>query len=237
MSAGRRIVVTQSNYIPWRGYFDLIDEADVLVVYDDVQYTKNDWRNRNKIKTSHGLHWLTAPVRKAPLHTAIDEIELDLSRPWRRMHLETISVSYRKTPGFGAIFEGYREVLERAPPRLSALNVSLLRWLMQLMEIRTEIVDVRSLSTSGHRTERLIGIVRELGGAVYLSGPSAASYLDAGAFRRAGIGLEYKSYVYPDYPQLWGPFEGGVSVLDMLFNVGAPARGSLKSLAPNVKVV
>ena len=233
----RRVAILQSNYIPWRGYFDLIDGVDVFVIYDDVQYTKNDWRNRNRIKTPSGLRWLTVPVRHAFLGQAIDAVEIVDEQPWRRAHREALKANYGRAEFFDAMFPALADLLDTPRATLSELNRVLIRWVVDRLSIRTEIVDVRSLKGDGRRTERLLAIVGELGGDVYVSGPAAAAYLDLDAFRSAGIGLEYKSYDYEPYPQLWGAFEGAVTALDLLFNAGPHARDGLKSRSPNTRVV
>jgi hypothetical protein len=233
----RRIVITQSNYLPWRGYFDMIDDADVFVVYDDVQYTKNDWRNRNRIKTKTGAQWLTVPVRHIRLGQSVDSVETSGALPWRGAHRQAVQTNYGKAKFFHEAFAGFEAALECAPSMLTGLNRALIRWAMERLAIRTEIVDVRDLSVGGYRSERLIAIVRALGGDIYLSGPSAAAYLDVEAFRAAGIGLEYKSYAYEAYPQLWGDFEGNVSILDLILNQGRNARQFLKSSTPNIRIV
>lgn len=233
----RRIAIIQSNYIPWRGYFDLIDDVDVLVVYDDVQFTKNDWRNRNIIKISTGTQWLTVPVRRPYLKQSIDEVEIASEQPWRRVHQEAIRSNYGRAAFFASLFPSFQALLDSAPGTLSALNRGLIGWAMDVLDIETKVVDVRALSAPGRRTERLLAIVRELGGDTYLSGPSAAAYLDVEAFRSQGIRLEYKSYAYEPYRQLWGTFEGAVSIIDLLFNAGPEARRFLKSTEPNLRVV
>ena len=233
----RRVAIIQSNYIPWRGYFDLIDDADIFVIYDAVQYTKNDWRNRNKIKTPVGPRWLTVPVRHEFLGQSIDAVKVATDRPWRRIHADTIKVNYAKAKFFEPVFSAYIASLESAPDTLSGLNRALIRWVMETLTIQTNVVDVRTLAASGQRTERLIAITRELGGEIYLSGPSASAYLDIEAFRNSGIGLQYKSYTYEPYQQCWGPFIGEVSILDLLFNTGPEARKYLKSSVSNVLVV
>ena len=232
-----RVAILQSNYIPWRGYFDLISDVDVLVIYDDVQYTKNDWRNRNRIKTPTGERWLSVPVRHAFLGQPIDSVEIADEQPWRRIHREALRANYARAAYFAEIAPGLFSALDSSPDKLTDLNRTLMRWIMDRLKIQTELVDVRRLSAAGHRTERLIDIVRELGGDLYLSGPSAAAYLDVEAFRVAGIGLEYKTYAYEPYPQLWGNFSGAVSVLDLLFNTGPDAGRHLKSRTANLRVV
>ncbi len=229
----RRVAILQSNYVPWRGYFDLMDDVDVFIVYDEVQYTKNDWRNRNRLKTRSGLTWLTVPVRRDGLDTRIDEARLDWTRDWTEKHRNQLAEAYREAPHWEPVASEFFGIIGKRHDRLSDLNLELMRWAAGRLGIATEIVRSTDLPGNGGKTGRLVGLVRAVGGTSYLSGPAARSYLDPDAFARAGIGVEYKSYDYAPYPQLWGEFEGAVSVLDLLLNTGPEARRHLKSRTPN----
>lgn len=228
-----RVGILQSNYVPWRGYFDLMDDCDVFIVYDDVQYTKSDWRNRNKLKTRTGTTWMTVPVRRSGLATRIDEAMIDWTKDWTEKHRHLVIENYCGAPYFEEISSAFFEVLDRRHLRLSALNVALLRTIAARLDIETKIVLSSELYPHGGKTDRLISLVKSVGGDIYLSGPSAESYLDRDAFQRAGLALEYKSYDYEPYQQLWGAFDGAVSILDLLMNTGPAARRYLKSCTPN----
>jgi len=232
-----RVGILQSNYIPWRGYFDLIDDCDIFIVYDEVQYTKSDWRNRNKLKTPKGANWITVPVQRTGLSTRIDEALIDWTKDWTQRHIALVSENYRDAPHFSKIAAGFFGHLTRQHERLSQLNFDLTTWLADRLDIKTEFRSSSGLGVPGGKTERLISLVKAVGGTTYLSGPAAESYLDVEAFRRAGLGLEYKTYDYEPYPQLWGPFEGAVSILDLLMNTGPEARRFLKSRSPRLRVV
>jgi hypothetical protein len=229
-SADRRAAILQSCYIPWKGFFDIIAKVDVFVIYDDVQYSKNHWHNRNLIKTQHGLKWLTVPVFRMNGHAnTIDATRV--AHPFAAKHWRSIAQSYAKA----CFFKRYSERLEHCfklaegLENLSAINVLLLEFICGELDIRTEIVTSRDLKAKGTRTERLVNICQEVGANMYLSGPSATTYLDETKFADAGIGVEWMDYAdYPSYPQLHGPFETRVTVLDLILNTGPDARRYLK---------
>lgn len=221
------VAVLQSNYIPWKGYFDIIRQSDLFVFYDDVQYTKNDWRNRNKIKTSSGTHWLTIPTG-ADLNRLICEVELKDAR-WQVKHLKSLRQWYAKAPYFSRYLGLLEEIyLGRQWNSLSQLNQHLIRLISTELGLRTEFASSTDYSLSGSREVRLLDLLRQIGPSTYLSGPSAADYLDPAAFGDAGIDLQFVDYSgYPEYPQLYPPFRHDVSVLDVLFNVGAESAGEV----------
>lgn len=217
-------VILQSNYIPWKGYFDLIHDADVFVFYDDVQFTKQDWRTRNKIKTAQGPQWLSVPAG-ADRNRLICEVRLTDSS-WQSKHWKTIEQNYRKCPHF----EQYRPIFEelylaRAWDNLSALNQTFIRRIArELLGITTHFIDSREFKAHGQKQDRLLDILGKLGATRYISGPAAKDYIDPARFEEAGIELIWKDYSgYPEYPQRYPPFEHGVSILDLLFNVGPSA--------------
>lgn len=220
----KTVVVLQSNYIPWKGYFDLIHDADLFVFHDDLQYTKNDWRNRNKIKTPKGAEWITIPVGTNE-HRVICEVEIK-DASWQGKHWKTIQRNYAKCPYFTRYRAFFEEVyLGCRWHNLSELNQYLTRTISQdLLAIPTEFSDSRQYQASGQKLERLIDLVTKAGADRYVSGPAAKDYIDPSRFTDAGIELVWKDYSgYPEYPQRYPPFEHGVSILDLLFNVGPHA--------------
>jgi hypothetical protein len=225
-----RCVILQPSYIPWRGYFDLIRRADVFVFYDDVQYDKHGWRNRNRIKTPEGPKWLTIPARAhgaVGSGTPILAIET-ADAVWPRKHLDALTRSYSRAPHFER-YRGWLEKTYQSPPRLLAdFTIATTIELAAMLGI-TSTLFLRSseLNISGRKTDRLIAILRKLGATHYLSGPSARDYLEADRFAEAGIELEWMTYDYPEYPQLYPPFDPHVSVLDLLFMTGEEAGGYL----------
>ncbi len=226
-----RVAILQSNYIPWKGYFDIIGSVDVFVVYDDVQYSKNHWHNRNKIKTPSGSQWVTIPVSKENgSFQNIDEIAI--AKPFARKHHQTIEQNYRRAPFYPLYESDLKRVYSSVElfDRLSEVNILFLEEISRLLGFRTRFVRSTGLSARGGRTERLIGICRELGATTYLTGPSAADYLDVGLFAAEEIRVEWMDYGgYPTYPQLYGEFDHAVSILDLLMNTGPDARAFMKA--------
>jgi hypothetical protein len=220
-----RVAVLQSNYLPWKGYFDIIHDVDLFVFYDDVQYTKGDWRNRNRIKTPGGVHWLTIPVG-APDHRRICDVELPRGN-WAAKHWRRIAAHYRSAPHFATYAPFFADVYQRMGWRtLSDLNQFLVeRIARDFLGIPTEIKDSRPFAARGRRLERLLDLLVKVGATTYVSGAAARAYLDEPLLAAAGIAVEWKDYGgYPEYPQLHPPFVHQVSIIDLLFHLG-PAAG------------
>lgn len=220
----KKVAVIQSNYIPWKGYFDVIHDVDQFIFYDDVQFTKNDWRNRNKIKTAQGLAWLTIPVGKHQ-DRLICEVEL-MDDGWRRKHWSTIQQAYSKAPYFRMYRDFFEYVYQEAQWfNLSDLNQFLIGHISrEFLGIQTEFKDSREFHPQGEKLDRLIDLLKKTGASLYVSGPSAQDYINNNVFQNAGIELVYKDYSgYPEYRQFYPPFEHAVSVLDLLFNCGPEA--------------
>ena len=222
-----KCAILQPSYIPWRGYFHQIQKADVFVFYDDVQYDKHGWRNRNRVKTPQGTQWLTIPVKKkgnVEEAREIREIEISRDRPWTRKHLSTLIQSYGKAPFFDKYAPLLAQWYSSSPCNLAQFTMDLTEQLAGLLGIRqTRFVRSSELSIPGHRTERLIKIVKALKCDHYISGPSAGAYLAEDQLAAEGITLEYMRYEYPEYPQLYPPFDAQVSILDLLVMTGDDA--------------
>ena len=219
-----KIGTIQSNFLPWRGYFDFIREVDLFIIHDDVQYTKGDWRNRNKIKTPHGAQWITVPVHYRQTDQLIEETDIDNSKLWARGMLNKIKNSYQKAPHFEPYFSELSDLMLEPAGTISDLNLRLIQWVCSHLEIKTPLTFSHEYNPQGAKTERLIGILKQVNATTYLSGPSAQAYLEPELFEQAGICLEYKVYDYPEYEQLYPPFEPAVSVIDLLFMVGKEAK-------------
>jgi len=225
-----RVGIIQSNYLPWRGYFDFIDDVDLFVVHDDLQFTKGDWRNRNKIKTENGLRWITVPVHYSRTAQLICETRIDYSRNWQREHRNAIEASLGKAAYIDDVFGLLQPAWNAQHETISDLNIALMSAICQYLQISTPLRMSAEFELQGARTERLIELLTAVGATTYLSGPTARDYLDERLFAEAGIRLEYKEYVYPSYRQLGEPFEGAVSIVDTIANCGPAARVVLKSL-------
>jgi len=227
-----KVGIIQSSYMPWRGYFDFIDDVDLFIFYDDVKYTHRTWRNRNLIKTSNGLLWLSVPV----IHgrdTLIQHAAIDYSSRWVDKHIRSLSLAYQKAPFFKAYADELFEILTRRLETISALNITICKWVLEKLSIRTALRMSSEFGVSGDKFERPLGILKRVGATSYLAGPTARPYTDPARFQEAGIQLEFKSYEYLDYPQLFGEFRANVTVMDLLFNCGEESMSFLKSVRPN----
>jgi len=217
-----KVAILQSNYIPWKGYFDIIHDVDIFVYYDEVKYTKNDWRNRNKIYPKNGLQWLTIPISKDAVRLKISEVLLG-NEHWQEQHYKSMAFSYGKSSHFGQIDMLAQDIyLQHHWSSLSELNQYVIEKIARYIGIETRFVDSRDLVLAGDRVERLISILQQLGADEYVSGPSARAYLHGHEhlFTENQIRLVYKDYTgYPSYPQLATPFEHAVSIVDMIANI------------------
>jgi hypothetical protein len=230
------VAVLQSAYVPWRGYFDIIASVDLFVIYDDVQYSKGSWRNRNRLKTSSGAKWLTVPV-KVTLGQPISEVLIDYGpKDWVEQHRGLIDQSLRDAPFYENAIGPWSEIVSARPSHLSALNVDLLSAYRDALDIRTPFADSRDYSLAGSATDRLLMLLKAVGATSYLSGPAASGYLDLASFRDAGIDLYYKNYDYAPYPQQGEGFQPDVSILDLLANLGPEAPGFVRTSAGDRKV-
>ncbi len=224
----RRVAIIQSSYIPWRGYFSIIARCDVFIFLDSVQFTRRDWRTRNRIKSPDGPRWLSIPVRqKGNYHASIDSIEI-ADPDWAFTHLRGIETSYRRAPYFEAVFPALRQAFldAAAKPLLSEANQALTAALLGMLGITTTLSRDADLLERGRLdaldpTRRLVELAAAVEATSYLSGPAARSYLDPAAFTARGISVEWMDYAgLPEYPQLWGPFDPALSIVDALLNLG-----------------
>lgn len=227
----KRIAVVQSSYIPWKGYFDLINSVDEFVLYDDMQFTRRDWRNRNRIKTPQGVAWLTIPVEvKGRYHQRIDET-VTVESDWRLRHWKTLVHSYRRAPSFDDLAPVLEPLyLASDERRLSSINRTFIEAVCDVLGVRTRLRWSTEYPATGTRTDRLVALCRAAGASHYLSGPAARAYLDERRFHESGISVSYADYDgYPEYAQLHGPFDHRVSIVDLLFTVGRDAPSYMKS--------
>ena len=233
----KTVVITQSNYIPWRGYFDLLRSADEVVLLDSVQYTRTDWRNRNLIKTPKGTKWLTIPVRGRYLQS-IDETHI-ADVDWAAKHIRAIESAYARAAHFDPVSPWLFDLLRGVArePLLTNVNEKLLRAFCSCLSITVpirrdhEVSDREALSRM-EANERLVEIVKGVRATRYLTGPGARAYLDVDLFTAEGIEVEWINYDgYPDYVQLWGDFDPRESIIDLLLNTGPDAPQYLQRTA------
>jgi len=232
-----RVGLIQSNFIPWRGYFNFIDDVDIFIYYDDIQFSKGSWRNRNSIKTEKGLAWVTVPILHKSLDQLICDTYIDYSENWIQKITGQLYNSYRHAPYYKVYADDFFTILNNKYKTISELNININNWIMEILGIKTKIRMSCEFNSVGIKTDRILDILHKVGADTYLSGPAAKNYLEEDKFAKCGIVLEYKTYDYPPYPQLWGDFVGEVTVLDLLFNAGPEARKYLKSQSPNQVVV
>jgi hypothetical protein len=234
-------VILQPSYIPWRGFFDLIHRADVFVFYDDVQYDKHGWRNRNRVKTAQGTKWLTIPVLSrgnVSEGLALKDARIAWTDDWAKKHASTIRQSYAKAPFFAdyAPLVDSFYAAEKRPELLCDFTIETTIALARALGITgTRFLRSSELGIHGTKTERLVSIVKHVGADHYLSGPSAKDYIDAALFRDAGVGLEYITYDYPEYEQLHPPYDPQVTILDLLFMKGPDAPSFIWQAGAEVK--
>jgi hypothetical protein len=233
------LVVLQPGYLPWLGYFDQLNKADVFVHYDDVQFDKHGWRNRNRVKGAKGPVWVTVPIRHSGRSgQSILDVEIDDRPAWRHKHLTTISQAYAAAPFLSSVLPRLTEILERPWRRLVDLDLTLIGWLAQELGISTPCHRSSQLGIAGDRNERLLGLCRHFGVTRYLSGSAARDYLDVEKFAAAGIDVQWHDYQHPAYAQLHGAFVPHLSVIDLMMNVGPDARKVLSGAgAPSMSDV
>ncbi|ABD42806.1 conserved hypothetical protein [Methanospirillum hungatei JF-1] len=218
-----KAAIIQSNYLPWKGYFDIIHDVDVFVFLEDVQYTKQDWRNRNRIKTPHGPKWIIVPVTGG-IHQKIFDVKIDYSSNWIEKQKRQIEHSYCKAHYYENYKKELLDIFIKNFDSLSELNIFAIKKISKILGIETKFSKSTDLNVDGTKDDKLIGICQKIGANSYMSGPAAKNYIKIDKFSNANIELEFKDYSgYPEYPQLWNGFEHSVSIIDLIFNCGDKA--------------
>ena len=217
------IAIHQPNFLPWPGYFYKIAKSDTFVLLDNVQYSKNSFINRNKIKTPQGELWLTVPVKSTGLSDLlIKNVQINNHVDWRKKHLRTLEMNYKRAKFFNQIYDAIEKVYyETDWNNLCMLNTSLLKMTLEELGLESQLIRASELSIEGKSTQLLINIVNKLEGQTYLSGAGGEKYQEEDLFRDAGITLRYYDFDPPVYPQLWGDFIPKLSIIDLLFNCGS----------------
>lgn len=226
----KKIAISQSNYIPWKGYFDLIAAVDEFILFDDMQYTRRDWRNRNQINTPQGVQWLTVPIKvKGKYHQKIRDTEIDGDK-WSAEHWKTLQQNYKRAPHFKEISELIKPLyMDRSFSYLSDLNREFIITICNYLDIKTKISNSWDYVLAEGKTSRLVDLCLQAGGTEYISGPSAKNYIEDKVFSAMNVKLTWFNYSgYPEYQQLWSGFHHNVTILDLLFNCG--------KLAPNFMI-
>ncbi|MCK9283047.1 MAG: WbqC family protein [Rhodocyclaceae bacterium] len=223
------LVILQPGYLPWLGFFDQMLRSDVFVYYDDVQYDKHGWRNRNRIKSPAGPTWLTVPVlNSGRLGQPIIDVVIDNRQPWARKHVTTIAHNYAAAPYLKRYLPQLEEILHRPWERLAELDIAVVELMCEWMGIRRTVRRASQLNVGGERSQRLLDICRHFGADTYLTGDSARNYLDLDLFAAGGLRVEWQSYVHPVYRQLHGEFAPYLSALDLVLNMGPESLNILE---------
>ncbi|MCX7940605.1 MAG: WbqC family protein [Elusimicrobiota bacterium] len=214
-----KVAIHQPQYLPWSGYFNKILQCDIFVFLDDVQYKKNEWQNRNKIKTATGTQWLTVPVHYK-FGQKINEVIIDNKILWKKDHIKSIEVNYRKAKYFFDFFPVVENLLSREYTKLVDINIESIKCVLSYLGINKQFVLSSTLNIEDEKTERLVEICKKLSADVYISGSGARDYLDIELFEKNNIKVVFQNYTVPEYQQLFGKFISNLSIIDMIFNVG-----------------
>lgn len=243
-----KVAIHQPQYLPWLGYFDKLDSADVFIFLDTVQFKKHEWQNRNRIRVKDGWQWLTVPIIDR-FPERIDCVEVNGATDWQRKHCQALRLHYGRAPFWEPLGPELTALLERPWSRIAELNVAVADLLCRHLGIRTTRVLASSLpacagaclpsqgrdrqgadrSVREDPTDRLIDLCRAVGGTAYLTGQSGPAYMDLGRFAEAGIAVEIQAYRHPEYPQRYQPFVSHLAVVDLLFNCGPESLNILRS--------
>jgi hypothetical protein len=222
--------VLQPGYLPWLGFFEQMRTADVFVLYDDVQFDKHGWRNRNRIKCARGLQWLTVPVRQHG-KPRIADVEIDSTKNWARKHIGSIRQCYADAPHLEPYTTELEELLNQPWRLLAALDEAVIGLLAGWLKVKTPMVLSSSLPVTGDRNERLVALCRHFDASRYRSGEAARAYLDVELLDREGIEVEWQNLDHPVYPQLHGEFVSHLSALDLILNCGEESAALLAAAA------
>jgi hypothetical protein len=228
----KKVAILQSNYIPWKGYFDIIAAVDEFILYDTVQFTKNDWRNRNKIKTPNGIRWISVPVGQ-DIRRRICDVTLQNDK-WQEKHWKMLESNYRRALHFSEIASAIEPLYRHHKySSLSVLNREFIEIVCRILGIKTKISSAFDYNLIDGKTERLVDLCLQAGATEYISGPAARGYVDERMFSDRNIGITWFEYSgYPEYPQLWGKFSHDVTILDLLFNCGNNSPQYMKYVCP-----
>jgi len=223
-----KVAIHQPQYLPWLGYFDKLDSADVFIFLDTVQFKKHEWQNRNRIRVKDGWQWLTVPIIDR-FPERIDRVEINGKTDWQRKHCQALRLLYGRAPFWNPFGPELLALLESPWTGLSGLNVAVTDFLCQHLGITTRRVLASSHVAREDPTDRLLDLCRAVGGTVYLAGESGPSYMDASRFLQAEIAIQVQSYSHPEYPQRYQPFVPHLAVVDLLFNCGPQSLEILRS--------
>jgi hypothetical protein len=217
----KTIGILQPGYLPWLGFFEQLYRSDIFVIYDDVQYDKHSWRNRNRIKTPTGPIWLTVPVlTRGKSGQLVSETLIDNRSHWGEKHLKALQANYARAPFFKEYYPVLGSVLSTPQERLADLDAALIQKIAGLLNLKTEIIRSSQLNIQGDKINRLISLCRHFGAGVFYEGKAGEDYIEPREFGKNGIRVEFQNYQHPVYRQLHGEFVSHLSIADLLFNHG-----------------
>lgn len=223
------LVVLQPSYLPWLGFFDQVRRCDHFVFYDDVQFDKHGWRNRNRVKSARGPVWLTVPVRASGrMGQLINEVEIADATHWARKHIQTVEQLYAGSPHRDAYLPELADVLNLKWERLADLDIESSKVMCGWFGLKRPMYRSSELGIDGDRNTRLLALCKHFGVDTYLSGDAARIYLDVDLFEANGVRVEWQNFQHPEYPQMHGEFIPYLSALDLLLNVGEQSRAVLE---------
>ncbi len=222
-----RVTIHQPQYLPWLGYLDKIDQADLFIVLDTVQFKKNEWQNRNRIRTSTGWQWLTVPVLQH-FGQRITDVAINPTASWQAQHLRALEVHYARAPFRDRYLPGLRRIYEQQWNRLCDLNLAVIRWMLDSFGMTTPLHCASEWTAREEATDRLVDLCRAVGASRYLAGPGADGYMNKPRFEASGVRLEMQAFHHPLYQQVYEPFEPNLSAVDLLFMQGPEALATLR---------
>jgi hypothetical protein len=223
-----KVAIHQPHYLPWLGYFDKLESADLFILLDTVQFKKHEWQNRNRIRTKDGWQWLTVPiVDRFP--ERIDQVEINARTDWQRKHCQALRLHYGSAPYWAPLGPELIALLQEPWTRLCDLNLAVLDLLCRQLGITTPRHLASTMEAREEPTDRLVDLCRAVGGSIYLAGQGGGAYMDVGRFSQAGIAVQIQDYQHPEYPQRYTPFVSHLAVVDLLFNCGPESLQILRS--------
>jgi hypothetical protein len=219
------ITIHQPLYMPWLGFFHKTMLSDEVCILDNVQFSDGDYIHRNRIKSSSGYKWLTLPVdKKNHFNKSINQIQM-IGDNWAKEHARLLEIFYADAPYFSLYFEELRNIITKKSSNfLVDLDMALILFLFEKLEIETNVVLASTLKAQGKKSELIVSICKELKASTYLSGQNGINYLNVSDFNDAGIEIEFQNYLHPVYPQLHSGFLPNMSVIDLLFNCGPKSK-------------
>jgi len=222
-----RVTIHQPQFLPWLGYLDKIDQADLFIVLDTVQFKKNEWQNRNRIRTATGWQWLTVPVLQH-FGQRITDVAINPTASWQAQHLRALELHYARAPFRDRYLPDLRLIYEQEWKKLCELNLAVIRWLLHSFGITTPLRCASDCTAREEPTDRLVDLCRLVGASLYLAGPGADGYMDKPRFEASGVRLEMQTFNHPLYQQVYEPFEPNLSAIDLLFMQGPEALATLR---------